>query len=353
MQPVLALRGATKRFPGVVALKGVDVEFFPGRVHALLGENGAGKSTLVRIVSGIHPPDKGETLLDGRPVALSSPRASERAGIAVVHQHRTLVDELSVAENLFLGQLGGDFRGFGLNRFVRRAEPILAELGLDVDPRTLVGSLGPAAQQMVEIGRALSRRPRVLVFDEPTTSLTPPERQVLFDLVRRLRTQGLAIVYISHDLEDTLALSDEVTVLRDGALAAHLVGDVSVAEVVRHMLGREMDAPSPHRRAPGRERVLVAQDLTSKALGGVSVAVHRGEIVCIAGLVGSGRTELLRTLFGLDGYESGRIELNGRTHRPRSPRDSIRRGRGTGDRGPQAAGPRAPARSRRERAPGQ
>jgi len=326
--PVLELRGITKRFPGVLALKDVDVSFSSGRVHALLGENGAGKSTLVKTINGIYSPDEGSILIDGAETRMHSPHESERHGIAVVHQHRTLVNELSVAENLFLGRLGSGWSPFRHARWTAESLPLLEQVGLRIDPRTLVQDLGPAAQQMVEVARALGRDARLIVFDEPTTSLTPPERQVLFDLVASLRDRGIAVVYISHDLEDTLMLSDEVTVLRDGAVVAHEEGLKDVQRVVHHMIGRELDESYPRRRAPSSEVVLEADGVRSAALHGVSLSVRRGEIVCIAGLVGAGRTEFLRALYGLDPISAGRITYLGRDHRPRSPRRSIADGIG-------------------------
>ena len=326
--PLLELRHVTKRFPGVVATRDVSISFTPGSVHALLGENGAGKSTLVRMMCGLQQPDEGTLLFDGQPVRFATPRDAELRGVAVVHQHRTLVDELSVAENLFLGRLGRPWGGFGHRRWVKPARRLLDTVGLDVDPRTTVGELGPAAQQMVEIARAIGRDARVIIFDEPTTSLTPPEREVLFALVRDLRDRGLAVVYISHDLEDTLALSDEVTVLRDGAVVAHEPGLRDVERVVQHMIGRALDSGYPRTRAVQKPTVLAAHGLHTARLAGADVDVRRGEIVCVAGLVGSGRTELLRALYGLDPLGAGTVELDGAPFTPRSPRHSIRHGIG-------------------------
>jgi ABC-type sugar transport system ATPase subunit len=326
--PLLELRHVTKRFPGVVASRDVSIAFSAGSVHALLGENGAGKSTIVKMISGLQPPDEGSLLVDGEPVHLAAPRDAEHLGVAVVHQHRTLVDELSVAENLFLGRLGRTWGGFVRRRWVERARELLDEVGLDVDPGSVVGELGPAAQQMVEITRAIGRDARLIVFDEPTTSLTPPERELLFARVRGLRDRGLAVVYISHDLEDTLALSDEVTVLRDGAVVAHERGLCDVERVVQHMIGRTLDTGYPRTRVARERSVLTATGLRSARLSGADVQVRRGEIVCIAGLVGSGRTELLRAIYGLDPLSAGAIELDGAPFAPRSPRDSISRGLG-------------------------
>jgi rhamnose transport system ATP-binding protein len=326
--PRVELRGVTKTFPGVVAAREVSISFFPGRVHALLGENGAGKSTLVKIISGIYAPDSGQILFDGREVRLRAPIDAERHGVAVVHQHRTLVNDLSVMENLFLGRLGPAWSIFHRHAWIERAKELLAAVGLDLDPTTPVRDLSPAAQQLLETARAIGRDARLIIFDEPTTSLTPPECDVLFAQIRRLRSRGYAIVYITHDLEHALALSDEITILRDGAVVAHEVGLTDVQTIVRHMIGRVLDAGYPRTRAASKEEVLRVSGLRSSRLNGVDLRVCRGEIVCVAGLVGSGRTELLRAVFGLDAFDSGHIRLNGNPFAPRSPRHCISAGLG-------------------------
>nr|WP_295463245.1 sugar ABC transporter ATP-binding protein [Mesorhizobium sp.] len=326
--PFVELRGVTKRFPGVTAARDVSISFFRGKVHALLGENGAGKSTLVKIISGIYAPDDGQIFFEGHPVRLHAPVDAERHGVAVVHQHRTLVNDLTVAENLFLGQLGPCWSVFRRANWNSRAKELLATVELDVDPSTPVRDLSPAEQQLLEIARAIGRNARFIIFDEPTTSLTPPECEVLFAQIRSLRERGLAIVYISHDLEHALALSDEITVLRDGAVVAHEVGLKDVETVVRHMIGRTLDAGYPRTRTASNDEVLYVSDLRSSRLNGVDLQVRRSEIVCIAGLVGSGRTELLRAIFGLDRFEVGDIRLKGSAFTPRSPRHSIDAGLG-------------------------
>jgi rhamnose transport system ATP-binding protein len=326
--PFVELRGVTKRFPGVTAVRDVSIPFFEGRVHALLGENGAGKSTLVKIISGIYQPDEGQTLFGSQPVRLKAPVDAERRGIAVVHQHRTLVNDLTVAENLFLGRLGSNWSTFSRGAWNRRATELLASVGLDVDPAATVADLSPAEQQFLEIARAIGRNARLIIFDEPTTSLTPPECERLFAQIRRLRAEGFAVIYISHDLEHALALSDEITVLRDGAVVAHEVGLKDVQTVVRHMIGRTLDAGYPRSRRASNDEILRVSGLRSDRLKGVDLHVKRGEIVCIAGLVGSGRTELLRAVFGLDRFVSGSITFKGAAFVPRSPRHSISEGLG-------------------------
>lgn len=326
--PFVELRGITKSFPGVVAARNVSISFFLGRVHALLGENGAGKSTLVKIVTGIYPPDDGQIFFQGRPVRLRAPVDAERGGVAVVHQHRTLVNDLTVAENLFLGRLGSTWSAFRRDAWIKRARELLARLGLDLDPAERVGNLSPAAQQLLEIARAIGRDARCIIFDEPTTSLTPPECEALFAQIRSLRADGFAIVYISHDLEHALALSDELTILRDGAVVAHEVALKDVQTVIRYMIGRTLDDGYPRSRVTSNKEVLRVSGLRSARLDGVDLQVRRGEIVCIAGLVGSGRTELLRTIFGLDSFDAGQILLDGKSFSPQSPRHCIKAGLG-------------------------
>ncbi len=328
LAPFVELREVTKRFPGVTAARDVSISFFPGKVHALLGENGAGKSTLVKIISGIYTPDDGQVFFDGQPVRLKAPVDAERRGVAVVHQHRTLVNDLTVAENLFLGQLGSNWSTFSRSAWNRRAIELLASVGLDVDPAAMVRDLSPAEQQFLEIARAIGREARLIIFDEPTTSLTPPECERLFSQIRRLRAEGFAVIYISHDLEHALALSDEITVLRDGAVVAREVGLKDIQAVVRHMIGRTLDAGYPRSRTASSDEILRVSGLRSGRLNGVDLHVKRGEIVCIAGLVGSGRTELLRAVFGLDRFASGSITFKGAAFTPHSPRHSIGAGLG-------------------------
>jgi ABC-type sugar transport system ATPase subunit len=326
--PLVELRGVTKSFPGVFALRNVSVSFRPGNVHALLGENGAGKSTLVKIISGIYSPDDGQILFGGEPARLRAPIDAQRKGVAVVHQHRTLVNDLSVAENLFLGHFGSTWAPFSRAVWSARARHLLADLGVDIDPDDSVRDLSPASQQLLEIARAIGRNCRLMILDEPTTSLTPPEREALFAQIRRLRANGSAIVYISHDLEDALALSDEITVLRDGAVVAHEIGLKDVQTVIHYMIGRTLGSGYPRSRKSSEQEALRVCNLRSSRLKGVDLNVRRGEIVCIAGLVGSGRTECLRAIFGLDERIGGDIFLNGASFVPSSPQNSIRAGLG-------------------------
>jgi len=310
--PLLQLRGIRKSFGATVALAGVDLDVVPGEVHALVGENGAGKSTLMKVLAGIHNPDTGAMTLDGAGFAPRSPLAARRAGVVMVSQELAIAPHLSVAANIVLGAepARGGVLSHGTAR--RQAQAALAQLGReDIPLDAATGRLSVAEQQLIEIARALALGCRVLVLDEPTSSLTSADTARLFTLVRRLREQGAAIVYISHFLEEVQALSDRCTILRDGAsVQTGPTADLSNDAIVRHMVGRSVDELYPRSvRTPG-EVVLAARDLA--CLPGVSAAaleLHRGEILGIAGLVGSGRTELLRGLFALDPVQRGEVQL--------------------------------------------
>ena len=295
-RPVIEARGVTKRFPGVTALDAVDFTLRRGEVHALLGENGAGKSTLTRIIAGDYPPDEGGLLMAGEPVRFSSPRDARQAGIRLVTQERALVPSLSVAENVFLGRLPArsalgpvDWRALR-----RRAEGELARVGLAVDPGTEVGRLRPAEQQLVEIAKALSEEGSVLILDEPTAALSSDETARLFGVVRALRADGAAVLYISHRVGELHEIADRVTVLRDGrVVGTHRAGATTSERLVREMVGRDLvDLYPRERREPG-EVLLEMIDVDAPGVcEGLSLTVRAGEIVAAFGLVGSGATEL-------------------------------------------------------------
>ena len=321
---LLRLRAIEKSYPGVRALRGVDFELRRGEVHALLGENGAGKSTLVRIVAGAVRPDQGGIEVAGRDVEFRSPVDSERAGIAVMHQEFSLVPALSVRANLFLG------RGPTLRRLNHRAErqqarELLSRLGSSLDPDTPVGSLRVAEQQTVEIARALACEARILVMDEPTAALSAPEVEQLLALLDELRGTGIGIVYISHRLEEIEKIADRVTVLRDGARAhTGAVAETGRETLIEHMVGRSLEQEFPPRTHRPREVRLVVRDLRREPqVRGVSFELRAGEVLGVTGLVGAGRTELARLLFGADHSEGGSIQLDGETLRLRRPQDAI------------------------------
>jgi len=326
---VAELRGITKRYPGVLALDNVGVTVRAGEIHALAGENGAGKSTLIKILGGAVSPDAGEILLDGAPVRLSSPHAAIEHGISVVHQELVSAPELSVSENVLLGRLPRD--GLGRVRWRRarsRAQDALNRVGLEADVRTSMSRLSLGQQQLVEIARALVRDAKVLVLDEPSAILGGKDLDVLYDVVRSLRDRGVAIVYISHRLKEVLSLSDRVSVLKDGRLQGTLAAsELDEERLVTMMTGRQLTAPQRSALPAGAATLLEVRPLiggTRTAPGRpTGVTVHAGEIVGLAGLVGSGRTELARAVFGADpgSYE---VKMAGKLLGRRSPR-SVRR----------------------------
>jgi rhamnose transport system ATP-binding protein len=321
--PILEVREIEKSFPGVRALSGVSFDVRPGEVHALLGENGAGKSTLIKIMSGVYEPDAGSILVDGKPVRFSTPDDARRARVATIYQELLLFPELSVAENIFLGHAPRAQAGRVDWRAMRaKAQRLLDSLEIDdLAPDQIVGVLSVGNRQRVEILRALSHDARILIMDEPTAALTESDVTRLFDVVRRLKQRGVGIVYISHRLDEIYAIADRVTVLRDGAyVGTRHVADTNAAGLVQMMVGRRIDNLFPKTPAPIGEPVLEARDLVRMPLTkGVSLTVRAGEIVGLAGLVGSGRSELAQTLFGMTPAESGEIRLNGATVRIDSP----------------------------------
>jgi rhamnose transport system ATP-binding protein len=324
--PRLEVRAIEKSFPGVRALSGVSFDVRAGEVHALMGENGAGKSTLIKIMSGVVQPDKGAILVDGVETKLGGPDDARRAGVATIYQELLLFPELSVAENIFLGHAPkGRFGSIDLSAMREQARALLASLEIDdLDADEAVGRLSVGNRQRVEILRALSHDARVLIMDEPTAALTEADVRRLFDIVRRLRARGVGVIYISHRMDEIFEISDRVTVLRDGAfIGTRATRDTNSGQLVEMMVGRRIEALFPKVEAPLGEPVLEARNLVAKPLTrGVSLTVRAGEIVGLAGLVGSGRSELAQTLFGVTPAESGEIRLLGRAVTIRSPAEA-------------------------------
>jgi len=328
-QPLLRLSGITKRFLTVTALQDVSFELKRGEVHALCGENGAGKSTLMKILSGQIAPDAGEIVFKGRPVRFASTPQAQAAGIAMIHQELNLVPHLSVAENIFLAR--EPKRGPFIDRARLHADTqrCLARLGVDIEPGAIVRTLSVAQRQMVEIAKALSVRAEVLIMDEPTSSLTEAETERLFEVIGELKRAGVALVYISHRLDEMARIVDRVTVLRDGR---HVSTDdfaaTSVDEVVVRMVGRALDDKfPPATRVPSRDVLLSVQGLARRGVfEDVSFELRRGEILGFSGLMGAGRTEVARAVFGADIPDAGTVRLGERALQIRSPRDAIAHG---------------------------
>jgi ribose transport system ATP-binding protein len=331
--PVIAMRGIGKEFLGVRVLEGVDLECAAGEVHAIVGENGAGKSTLMKILSGVYRPSEGEILIDGEPVDFHHPLDGQRAGVAIIYQEFNLLPERTVAENIFLGR--EPRRGLLIDRHAmeERSEQLLTELAPDdpISPRERVGNLPVARQQTVEIAKALSLDSRIMVMDEPTAALAAHEVERLFEQVRRLKERGLAVFYISHRLKEVFEIAERITVLKDGRRVRTMrSGEVTPPELVRLMVGRELDQYFPPRAAPGTrgEVRLRLRGAGNDLLTGIDLDVHAGEIVGIAGLQGSGRTELARAIFGADPFRDGTFELDGKSLRISSPRAAVAAGIG-------------------------
>ena len=323
------MRGITKRFPGVLALDDVRLDVRAGEVHVVLGENGAGKSTLMKIIGGAVRRDAGEVLLDGAPVDVRNPAHARALGISVIHQELMLVPHLPVADNVFLGKFPTRAPGW-VDRatMLARTAELLGSLGVDLDPRTEVRRLGLAEQQAVEIARALADEARILVMDEPTSALTATEVDRLVATIEQLAGRGVAIVYISHRMEEIFRVGHRVTVLRDGGyVTTRDLSAVTPAELVRLMINREVSDHFPRRAVQRGDEVLRVEGLSRRGvLHDVSFALHKGEVLGLAGLAGAGRTELARCLAGADRADAGAVHLKGRASLVSSPREAIARG---------------------------
>lgn len=311
--PILELKGIVKEFPGVKALSGVDLTILPGEVHALVGENGAGKSTLIKVLTGYHDRNGGEMYVDGALVNFTHPHQAIEAGIACIYQELSIVPQIDVAKNLFLGNWP-EKRGF-LDRETQyeKAAEILRRIQLEVSPKTLAGDLSIAQQQMVEIGRALTRNARVIIMDEPTSSLTDREADLLLELIDQLRAEGTAIIYISHKLDEVLRISDRITVLCDGHNVTTVENQgVSRQQLIEYMLGRTLDNMYNKQTYPIGEAILRVEGLGRKGVfEDVSFEAHRGEVLGFFGLVGAGRSEIMRSIFGVDKLDTGKIFIKG------------------------------------------
>jgi len=331
MQPILQAVNITKQFPGTLALDQAQLELLPGEIHAVMGENGAGKSTLMKILSGVHKADAGQLLMDGQPITPANPREALALGIAIVYQELSMVPTLTVAENIFPGHLPTNRFGMvNYRQLYQNAAQVLEKMQVHVNPRALVETLSIANQQLVEISKALSSNCKVLILDEPTSALTDTEADRLLKLLHRLALEGVSILYISHKLNEVFTLAHRITVLRDGRyIGTEKTADVTPDQIIRMMVGRELGAMYPSKTTQVGSPLLEVQDLTlpnSKARN--SFKLNQGEILGFAGLIGSGRSELARSVFGADSKVAGQIFLNGSPVDFRSPEDAIKHGLG-------------------------
>lgn len=338
--PLLEMQDIVKEFPGVRALDGVSFTLEAGEFHSLVGENGAGKSTLMKVLSGVYPfgTYEGDIRIDGETRQFKTIRDSEAAGIAIIFQELSLVKELTVGENIFLGREPSRFGVVNWSELYHRASKLMSDLKLDIDPRTVVGSLGIGRQQLVEIAKALSQNARILVLDEPTAALTESEVEILFDILNRLKERGVGMIYISHKLDEVFAMSDRITILRDGrTVGTHDAADLTKDKVIAAMVGREVGDIFPASHHELGDTAIEVRGLTAfsttiagkKVVDDVSFSVRKGEVLGIAGLMGAGRTELLTAIFGgWPGKRTGEVVVAGERVSIESPADAIEKGIG-------------------------
>jgi len=331
--PILTMTGISKEFPGVKALIDVDFRLFAGEVHGLMGENGAGKSTLIKVLTGVYDIDAGDVTLAGEPVRFGSPLQAQHAGVSTVYQEVNLCANLSVAENIFIGR---EPRRYGLIRWSemrKRSEELLARLQLDIDVSAMLGTYSLAVQQMVAIARAIDISTKVLILDEPTSSLDPAEVDQLFRVMRQLKNDGLAILFVTHFLDQVYQISDRITVLRNGRrVGEYPTAELAQVDLVARMIGKELAVLEQLEEQPKRSLaalestrpVIAAQDVGRRgAIAPFNLSIHEGEVVGLAGLLGSGRTEVARLLFGADRADRGRIQIDGQPVTIRTPRTAI------------------------------
>lgn len=326
VENILSLKGVSKSFPGVKALDNVDFSVRKGEVHALAGENGAGKSTLMKILSGSYRKDEGTVEFDGRKVEVRSPKDAENLGLSIIYQELNIFQGLTVAENIYVGRQPKKNGVVDWKKMYTDAEKLFDELHIKLDVRKKVRGLSIAQQQMIEIAKAVSAHAKLVIMDEPTSSLATHETKLLFEIINRLRDNGVAIIFITHRLDEIFEISDRVTVMRDGcSIGTCDTGDITKAELITMMIGREMMKQFPVRHAVIGEELLRLDNISDgKKVKGVSFAVARGEVLGFAGLVGAGRTETMRMVFGADKRRTGKIFINGKEIRIRSPKDSVK-----------------------------
>ena len=323
---LLNLANIKKSFYGVEVLHSVDFSLKAGTVHALMGENGAGKSTLMKIIAGVHKPDGGTISIDGKQVEINSPSEARSLGIAMIHQELTPVNEMTVAENVFLGREPVRMGLIDYKQLYKQTSELLEKLNISIDPKVKMKNLRVADQQMIEIAKAISQNARIVIMDEPTSSITDREVEILFKLIADLKSKGTAIIYISHKIDEILRISDEISILRDGSnVGTWKAGEIDIDTIIRNMVGRDLTAQFPKVKVPIGEKILEVKNLTLKGqYEDISFDLHKGEILGFVGLVGSGRTELMNSIFGLTHPESGQILLEGKEVKFKGPKDAIK-----------------------------
>ncbi|MFN7252289.1 MAG: sugar ABC transporter ATP-binding protein [Anaerobacillus sp.] len=324
---VLELRGITKKFPGVTALNNVHFKLKPGEIHALMGENGAGKSTFIKVITGVHSPNEGEIFLNGQKIEFSNPKEAQAVGIAAIYQHVTNYPDLSVTENIFMGhekvqKLTGRLLW---NEMHEEARKLLRSLGCSVDPKSEMGALSVAQQQIVEIAKAISTKAKIIIMDEPTAALTARESEELYKIAENLRDHGASIIFISHRFEDMYRLATQVTVLRDAKyIGSWKVDEISNEDLIVAMVGREITQVYPAKKGQIGEKLLEVKGLCKTGyFADISLTVHRGEILGLTGLVGAGRTEVCQSLFGIMPYDKGAIFINGKEVIIKNPKQAM------------------------------
>jgi len=322
------MKNIHKYFPGVHALDDANLEVRTGEVHALLGENGAGKSTLMKVLGAIYKPDEGQIFIDGNPVTMQNIRDAKRYGISIIHQELLLLPEMTIADNIFIGTKPNSYGFVSRKKLESEAQKLLDQLNIGLDSRALVSTLSVAQQQIVEIVKAISFNARIIVMDEPTSSLSQNEINMLFDIIHRLKNSGVAIIYISHKLNELFTISDRITVMRDGKTISTVnTKEVTDDELIRMMVGRELSDYYTRSDFEKGDIVLSVKNLNKQGVfKDIDFDLRKGEILGFAGLVGAGRTELMHAIFGIDTYDSGDITLNGKKIHIRTPKDAIRAG---------------------------
>lgn len=329
IEPLLEVQSISKRFPGVVALDNVSLKFMPGEIHAVVGENGAGKSTLMKILAGAYIPDTGSILLKGEKVTFSHPQQAQHKGITIIYQEFNLLPDRTVAYNIFLGREPSKFGIIDIRKMNKDAEDLLREIGVEkmISPTAMVSSLSVAEQQLVEIAKAISFNAKVLIMDEPTAALTYTEVKLLLDLVVKLKENGMAVIFISHRLVEVFDFAEKITVLKDGQLVGTVnVTEVKPEDVVHMMVGRSLDHYFPPLGKPEDfgEVVLKVTNASNKFLKDISFELRKGEVLGIAGLQGSGRTEMAQAVFGVEPFTTGSVELRGKAMIIKNPATAIK-----------------------------